>query len=564
MIPRLKLYPEENMGVTVRGFTISLACVALMLMMACGGGGGGSTKISKPTLNTPIQHVIILIQENRTPDNLFGSDVVQNQTRRLPNADLVAQGACHSQSIALTPQPLDSCWDPDHGHSQPYPSWVQMYDGGKMDGACDIFIHTDQCQPPSSAPANPNYSFVDDTPIAATGLGLIEPYFQMAEQYGFANYMFQTNQGPSFPAHQFLFTGTSAPVAYNDPGDTQMFWQWFVGENYATSATDSYGCTAPAGSFLYQVAPDGSEAPGYTPQGQVAGYPCYEHPTLSDLLDASSPAISWRYYGNSTPTSLWNAPNAINHICVPSGGKCTGPAWTAGGNVALQSGQILTDISNCQLPQVSWVIPDGNWSDHAGTVSTDGGPSWVAAIVNAVGNSWSNSNHKCDYWGSNSSDSTAILVTWDDWGGFYDHINPGSKVGIGYPGAQSLSQQYVYGFRVPLLVISAYANQAYTSTLNHDFGSILNFTEYVFGQSGKSLGEIDPPYHYADYYAQDVGAAPNNYALYDFFNFSQQPRSFTTITGAKYAANCFVNPTATGCFPNYPMDPDNDAKEGED
>src|SRR5580700_2395246 len=115
MIPRLKLYPEENMGVTVRGFTISLACAALMLMMACGGGGGGSTKISKPTLNTPIQHVIILIQENRTPDNLFGSDLVQNQTRRLPNADLVAQGACHSQSIALTPQPLDSCWDPDHG-----------------------------------------------------------------------------------------------------------------------------------------------------------------------------------------------------------------------------------------------------------------------------------------------------------------------------------------------------------------------------------------------------------------------------------------------------------------
>jgi phospholipase C len=551
------------MGVAIRGWGLSLLSAVLLLMLACGGGSRQKIKITQNTPNTPIQHIIILIQENRTPDNLFGSDLVQNQSRRLPNADLVSSGPCHGQSITLTAQPLDSCWDPDHGHSIPHPSWTQMYDGGQMDGACDIFIHTDECTSSSPVPPNPNYSFVDNTPIAATGVGLIEPYYQIASQYGFANYMFQTNQGPSFPAHQFLFTGTSAPVAYNDPGDTQMMWQWFVAENYVSTTTDSYGCNAPSGSFLYEIEPSGTEVPGYIPSGQVAGFPCYEHPTLSDLLDANTPPISWRYYGNMTPDSLWNAPNAINHICMPSGGVCNGPAWT-NGSVALQSGQILTDIGNCQLPQVSWIIPDGNWSDHAGTVSTDGGPSWVAAIVNAVGNSWSNSNHKCDYWGTNSNDSTAILITWDDWGGFYDHVSPLSKVGIGYPGAQGYSQQYVYGFRVPLLVVSAYAKQSYTSTLNHDFGSILNFTEYALGENGKSLGEIDPPYHYADYYAQDVGAAPNNYALYDFFNFSQTPLSFTTITGAKYAPICFTSPKSTGCFANYPIDPDNDAKEGED
>ncbi len=72
--------------------------------------------------------------------------------------------------------------------------------------------------------------------------------------------------------------------------------------------------------------------------------------------------------------------------------------------------QVLTDIANGQLAQVSWVIPDGTHSDHA--ESNDGsGPSWVASIVNAIGNS--------PYWAN-----TAIIITWDDWGGWYDHVAP--------------------------------------------------------------------------------------------------------------------------------------------
>jgi phospholipase C len=530
-------------------------------MLACGGGSGNITS-APPAFNTPIQHVIIVIQENRTPDNLFGSDLL-NSDRRLPNADLVSQGSCHGTSIPLTPAALGTCWDPDHAHAKPKPSWLNMYDGGKMDGACDIFVHND-CNPQSLAPPHPQYTFVDNTPIQATGAGLIEPYFQLAEQYGYANYMFQTNQGPSFPAHLFLFTGTSAPTSVQDPNHTQMFWQWFVAENKSTSAIIPYGCNTVAGTIIYQVAPDGTESPGYAPPGSTPGFPCYEHATLPDLLEQNKPnPISWRYYADISTGSLWNAPNAINHICVPSGGACTGPDWTTNGDVTLTSGQILTDISNCQLRQVNWVIPDGNWSDHPAGLGGEGGPSWVAAIVNAIGNSWSTSHHQCDYWGNNSDDATAILITWDDWGGFFDHVNPASKIGLGFPGTGGLGQQYVYGFRVPLLVVSAYA-KAYTSPLNHDFGSILNFTEFVFGHNGKSLGEINPNYHYSDFYVQDTAASPNNYSLYDFFDFSQQPRSFTPITGAKYPPNCFLAPKSAGCFPNYPMAPDNDAMEGED
>jgi phospholipase C len=130
-------------------------------------------------------------------------------------------------------------------------------------------------------------------------------------------------------------------------------------------------------------------------------------------LNASN--ISWRYYSPNA-NSLWTAPNAIQHTCdpnaePPNATSCLGSDWV--NNVVLYTAAnpapILTDISNSQLPSVSWVMPTMANSDRAGSPATTGGPSWVAAIVNAIGNS--------SYWGS-----TAIFITWDDWGGWYDHV----------------------------------------------------------------------------------------------------------------------------------------------
>ena len=251
------------------------------------------------------------------------------------------------------------------------------------------------------------------------------------------------------------------------------------------------------------------------------------------------------------------------------------------------SAPILDDIENCKLPQVSWVIPDGNWSDHAGPGNSpgDGGPSWVAAIVNAVGNNGYNgctdavNGKQVSYW-----DDTVILVTWDDWGGYYDDVIPPDCPGPGQCSGYSngTGGQYVYGFRVPLLVVSAYANQEYISGTNvgsqpncaqvtcHDFGSILNFIEYAFGTGGYPLGGQygygigqTASWPYADYFAMDY--TPNqqySYSLSDFFDFGGNPNSFSNILGAKYPEYCFKQPNQTGCFPGtYPMDPDNDANE---
>jgi phospholipase C len=286
--------------------------------------------------------------------------------------------------------------------------------------------------------------------------------------------MFQSNQGPSFPAHQFLFGGTSQPEAYSP---------LFAADNtyYGT------GCIAPSTAYVDLVDPSGST--------NNKMYPCFEHETLADLLDApprnTAHPISWRYYTVGAQ-SIWTAPDAIGHLCEPAGSppSCTDPHWT-NGDITFWPPQILSDIQQRALKTVSWVIPTGQDSDHPGG-NDGGGPSWVASIVNAIGTS--------PYW-----KDTAILIVWDDWGGWYDHVKPPIDPIYGY---------YERGFRVPFLVVSPFTPKGYISQKTHDFGSILRFVETVF-----DLGKI-PPGNFADAKADDLS---------DFFDFTKPPRAFTRI-----------------------------------
>jgi phospholipase C len=542
------------------------------------------------TYNLPLDHIIVVVQENRTPTNLFGNDapLIAN------GFHAVTSGQCGTQTVNFTSYQLDACFDASHAHT----AWVTAWDTGKMDQFCSIpsgikGCTAEQQQGIPSCTVNgvatpcPQY-----TTVNASQLG---PYFQLAANGGFANYMFQTNQGPSFPAHQFLFSGTSEPIA-----PTTKDYRFFVAENATFPKGDSdkhYGCLADVGTYMLQVNPTtGDEVEGYKPTyvataDQTPGYPCYNHRTMSDVLSSVTPNISWKYYApGQTPASdgsLWNAPNAIFGLCMPSGSTTDGSSTCTGSLYAtnvVNDLQLFTDLganpaqAQCTLPQVSWVIPDGNWSDHPGTVGHDGGPSWVAAIVNAVGgynNDGSALPIQCGYWAN-----TAIITTWDDWGGYYDDLNPipimsAANGGAGgYPGTKN-GTYYVYGFRVPLVVTSTFAKINYVSggsvyppvcpnTYCHDFGSILNFIEYAFGTGKKPLPEIGPTnWHYADHFAQDKGKAPNNFGLSDFFNFKKS-NPFVQITGAKYPTSCFLSiANAQGCFSGYPKPPDNDLEDGD-
>src|SRR5262249_48932019 len=143
-------------------------------------------------------------------------------------------------------------------------------------------------------------------------------------------------------------------------------------------------------------------------------FPCFEHETIPDILPSN---ISWRYY-TTNEKSIWTAPDSINHICQAdqAGGHCVGPLWKD--NVDLTPKDVLKDISNCMLRGVTWAIPAGQNSDHAKT-NHGGGPAWVASIVNAIGQSKCTNPDGSSYW-----NSTAIFLTWDDWGGWYDHEAP--------------------------------------------------------------------------------------------------------------------------------------------
>jgi len=401
--------------------------------------------VAPVTFSQKFQHVIVIFQENRTPDNLFHG---------LPNADIASTGInSQGQTITFSSVPLASNYELDHSHT----AFTEMYDGGKMDGADKVKITCNQgatnCPPP-----NPQFMYVDPDDV--------QPYFQLAQTFTFGDRMFQTNQGPSLPAHQFIISGTSAPAATSN---------LFVSEN--PSSNGSQGCDSPPSAFVMLIDPLGRE--------NQTTFPCFEHVTLMDELDAQN--LSWRYYTYGAG-SIWTGPNAIGHLRF-------GTDWA---NVIVPQTKVLSDIAGNKLAQVSWVIPDGADSDHAsGNQGT--GPSWVASIVNAIGNS--------QYWGN-----TAIIITWDDWGGWYDHVAP------------QIYNSYEYGFRVPLIIVSPYSRQGYVSHVTHDFGSILKFTEEVFNLP--SLG-------YADALADDFS---------DCFDLTQTPITFQVVPAEK-PAEFFMNTT---------------------
>jgi phospholipase C len=467
--------------------TVILATAGLLISLN-GCGSSGSTGSQQPP--GTIKHVVIIVQENRTPDNLFqdpkligkGADIAQSGTDSMGN------------TVQLQKQSLAWAYNPRHSHL----AFNKMCDLNSVTGQCRMDGADLNPTPCPTGTQECAFSYADPAEV--------QPYFSLAEQYVFADRMFQTNQGPSFPAHQFIISGTSAPSAGSI---------LFGAENPSTSGVGpNAGCDAPPGTKVALIDPNGSE------QSNSAVYPCFDQQTVTDLLEAQG--RTWRYYTPGTAphsaSAIWVGPEAIQHICgpdqpPPNGSTCVGSGWT--NHVIFNQTRILADIGANQLADVSWVIPTGQASDHG--VTTDGsGPSWVASVVNAIGNS--------PYW-----KDTAIFITWDDWGGWYDHVPP-PQVKVN---CSSWGCGYIYGFRVPMIVVSAYAKAGYISKNRHDFGSILKFIETTF--TLPSLGT-------ADALADDLS---------DCFNYKQSPTTFQMIQSPLHAQD-FLNDH------RVPTDPDED------
>jgi phospholipase C len=392
-----------------------------------------------------IKHVIIMVQENRTPDNLFHG---------LPGADIANSGVdSHGTVVPLRPVPLANNYGLGHSHDL----FLKQYDNGKMDGANLVTVKCNNKNDPSCPPKHPQFMYVDPADVA--------PYFQIAQTYTFGDAMFQSNQGPSYPSHQFVIAGTSTPGGQH------------------TAQMVSGNPVKPMGPTGCIEGPPGQHVPLIDSKGNIdqkGVFPCFEHATMMDLLTQAG--NTWSYYGGK-PGGILMAPNSIQHIAEdPS-------AWV---NVKTPPATLLTDIANGTLSDVSWVIPLQEESDHPG--HNDGtGPSWVASVVNAVGNS--------PYWAD-----TVIFVTWDDWGGWYDHVKP------------TINSSYETGFRVPLLVVSTYAKTGYVSKVRYTFGSFLKFIEVSFNL---------PTLGFEDVQADE---------MLDCFDFKSPPRKFTQIQADHDAA----------------------------
>jgi phospholipase C len=291
------------------------------------------------------------------------------------------------------------------------------------------------------SPSTLAYSYVPEQDV--------EEYWTLAKQYVLGDRMFQSNTGPSFVAHQYMIAGQSANVSENPSGSV-------------------WGCGADPSETAALVGPNGTDLPGV--------YPCFDYLTAADLLDAKG--VIWRYYAPADGADNFSlsAYQAIRHIRF-------GQDWED--NVISPQTQVLTDIANGELAQVTWIVPDFAHSDHPGSGSKEG-PDWVASIVNAIGNS--------PFW-----KSTVIFISWDDWGGWYDHVDP-PKVDAMGP-----------GFRVPLLIVSPYARHGYITHVNHEASGFITFIEHNF-----DLGTLG---------ARDVGTD----AFEDCFDYKQKPSAFTTV-----------------------------------
>lgn len=420
-------------------------CSLVLVLANCNGAGSPVEQtsltfrsrpfIGRPGSSSPIAHVVIMIQENRTFNDFFAT---------FPGADgtttgqVVPNPSCsppitYKESIPLSKMPLVLPQDLEHE----YYGYHTAYDHGRMDAFDTVRFGGPNGIPECTYP----YQYTDPTQI--------QPYWNLAKQYALAEHMFSTQGSGSFTAHQDLIRGGTIV----EPGRAMVDLPTCAGTKCR------WGCDAPTHpkTLTHLITAHDKYLVKFGPP------PCSNrftssYPTLRDLLDAKS--ISWKYYVPPSDTTVGKLMSAFDVIYPVR----YGPEWQK--NVITPQTHIFYDISHQSLAAVSWLIPDRADSDHPGDPD-DTGPEWVADVVNAIGES--------PYW-----NSSAIVVVWDDWGGLYDNLAKLGPERYGYGGL---------GPRVPAIIISPYAKPGYISQTNYEFGSILKYVEQNWNLG--SLGTSD-------------------------------------------------------------------------
>jgi phospholipase C len=393
-----------------------------------------------------IRHIVYVIQENRSFNDMF---------QGYPGAYTTPTGEDSSgKKVPLQPITLKLMYDMDHSA---HAMFEDCNGRGVLPGT--------QCRM-NGFNYEEIYGKSDNGQYAYVPHRESRPYWDMAHEFVLADRMFASQLDESFVAHQYII----AAQAQSSVDVPFSYW----------------GCGGGKTDEVQIIK-----------QNRMYGgvqRPCFNYETLGDELDKAG--LEWRFYTShyKVPVSgLWSGYQAVRHIYY-------GPDWKK--NVITPQRRFLTDVKAGKLASFTWVTPLCVDSDHP-ACGGGGGPSWVASIVNAVGES--------KFWSS-----TAIFVQWDEWGGFYDPVPPPHR---GYDGL---------GFRVGLIAISPYAKHNYVSHVQYETASVLRFAEDTFGLDQLSA---------ADARATSPAA--------DCFDFNQSPRKFVPIKA----------PLDATFFLHQPLDP---------
>jgi len=335
-----------------------------------------------------ISKIVVVLQENHTFDNYFGTypgaDGTAGKSISLPATPGAAPSLAPTHSPTLTPADLNHNWAAAHAD----------YDGGKMDG----FVYGE---------------------------------------------------------------GSAGTLAYFDRRDLPRYWavadSYVLCDRYFTSAM-----TESAPNHLYLVA----GTPGGIRDDAVPATLTF--PPIFAQLDARG--IGWKVYGF---TQWYDRFRYVQQTPSAQARFAPGSAFAS-------------DLAAGELPEISWIVGAPGGDEHPPASVQAGQNSVADDILNALGRS--------PYW-----PSLAVFVTWDDYGGFYDHVPPPQIDGFGY------------GFRVPCLVVSPYARRGYVDHTPNDHTSILKFIEDRFGLSPLTSRD----------------AAANGLA--EAFDFAAPPRAYVPV-----------------------------------
>jgi phospholipase C len=387
-----------------------------------------------------IDHLIFIVQENRSFDHYFGT---------FPGANGFPTDAQGNIDVCIPNPFLGGCSKPYHtssinqvGGLHDNPSAIGDIDGGRMDGfirELDGFPSPCSAHPfQASCAQSVGPQGQPDVMSYLTGRD-IPNYWTYAQRFVLQDRMFGPTDSWTLPSHLFLFSGWSAYCA--DPSDPM-------------SCTSNIDLKADSLKWGYDQPPK------------------YAWTDISWLLDRGH--VSWHYYVDDRTCWL---PGCVNHGgTAPSKNPVPGFTDVARENHDLHKiqthSEYMSAAADGSLPSVCWIVPASSYSEHPegkGTVRT--GETYVTKLINAAmrGPDW---------------DSTAIFLTWDDWGGFYDHVKP------------PVVDVNGYGLRVPGLLISPYARKGYIDDQTLSFDAYLKLIEdrFLHGQrlNPRTDGRPDP------------------------------------------------------------------------